>query len=166
MAKNKLDIKMNLPNDAELKRMFDAVPKLNRYEVSDATVRAGGRIIVKRAKELAPRGNQADRNKRSKSQRAGANWDIRLRSTIAMVVRKYRNAKGLAVVGPKWPQGNKAYFDTSPGGREKVLWGRRTGQTIPQLRNWIVKAFDETRSQQLAAMKSKLRQKMDQVWRG
>lgn len=160
---NKVDLTHNLPSDAELARMFDAVPILKRHAVADQTVRAGTAPIVRRARQLAPRGNNRDRSLRSAKQKAEADWDYPLWKTIKRVVRKYA-ANALGVVGPEWPKGNKAYFNTSPGGRRQVLWGRHTGKIIPQIRNWIVQAFDETRPQQLAAMKSKLTTLMREIW--
>lgn len=160
--RNGIDIKFKLPTDKELDRMFDAVPFLERYRVGDQVVRAGARPIVQRARQLAPRSTKAMRDKRSKSQQQKANWNIRLYRTIAFVVRKYGRGSATSVIGPKWPDGNKAYFNTSPRGRKQVLWGRVTGVTRPQIRNWIVQAFDETRPQQLAAMRKKLKQLIDQ----
>jgi hypothetical protein len=165
MAKNGIDMRLNLPSDADLKRMFDAVPILQRHKVADQTVRAGARPIVTKARQLAPRGDRTGTSKkRSKSQQAKANWNIPLWKTISMVVRKYA-VNASAIVGPKWPEGNKAYFNTGPGGRRQVLWGKVTGVTVPQIRNWIVQAFDETKPQQLSAMKKKLKQLMDGIWK-
>ena len=162
---NKIDLNMQgMPTDAELKKMFDAVPILDQYRVSDQVLRAGSAPIVKRARQLAPRSTQEDRNKRSRKQRQSADWDYPLWKTIKRVVRKYNNARGVAVVGPEWPKGNKAYFNTSPSGREQVFWGNRTGRTVKQVRNWIVQAFDETKSQQLSAMKTKLQKLMREIW--
>lgn len=169
----KLDIKIDLPSDAELKRMFDAVPILERYKVSDKVVRAAAKPVVKRARQLAPRSTPEARAKRSKKQRESAEWDYPLWKTIAVVVRKYQQARGTAIVGPRWPTGNKAYFNTSPKGRRRVLWGRNVSVFIgsklspiaPQIRNWIVQAYDETRTEQLAIMKTKLKELMDEIWR-
>lgn len=165
MARMKLDM-TGMPTDGELNRMFDAVPALERYQVGDKTVRAGSSPVVKRARQLAPRATQKDRDKRARKQKSEANWNIPLHKTIARVVRKYRQARAFAVIGPKHPEGNKAHFNTSPSGRRQVLWGRRTGKVVAQIRNWIVQAFDETKPQQLNAMKSKLQSLMDQVWKG
>ena len=162
---NKLDIKIDMPTDAELERMFDAVPKLERYRVGDQVVRAGTAPIVKRARELAPRGNAVDRKKRAKTQRGAANWDIPLWKTIKRVIRKYQKGT-LGVVGPEWPSGNKAYFNTSPKGRRVFYWGKDAGKTKAQIRNWIVDAAEQTRSEQLSLMKAKLKEVMDQVMRG
>lgn len=161
---NKLDLKFNLPTDADLERMFNMVPKLERFKVTDQVVKAGTAPIVKRARELAPR--QKGKNKRSKSQRAKADWDYPLWKTIKRVIRKYNSRYGIGIVGPEWPKGNKAYFNTSPKGRREVLWGKPTGRTVAQIRNWIVQAFDETKPAQLSAMKAKLTELMDKVMRG
>ena len=162
---NKLDLKIEFPSDAELKKMFDAVPRLQRYNVSDKAVNAAARIVARRAKQLAPRQTAQQRKKRSAKQAKEANWNIPLYQTIAVVVRKYAiNAAG--IVGPKWPDGNKAYFNTGPGGRRQVLWGKHTGVVVPQIRNWIVKAFDETKTQQLEAMKKSLKKSMKELWGG
>jgi hypothetical protein len=163
------------PTDAEIERMFKAVPILERYAVQSKVVRAGAKPIVKRARQLAPRSTNApagpyrdrrsNRDKRSKKQRGEADWDYPLWKTIKQVVRKGKFAS-LAVIGPEWPKGNKEHFNTSPGGRRQVLWGTHTGKIVPQIRNWIVQAFDETRPQQLQAMKRKLKQLMDyNVWK-
>ena len=163
---NKLDIKINLPTDAELDRMFDMVPKLERYKVGDEVIKAGTAPIVKRARELAPRSSKTGTaKKRSRKQINAANWNIPLWKTIKRVVRKYQKGT-LGVVGPEWPSGNKAYFNTSPKGRRQVLWGKATGKIVAQIRNWIVQAFDETKAEQLAAMKSKLKEKVDQMMKG
>jgi hypothetical protein len=126
--------------------------------VQSQVVRAGAKPIVKRARQLAPRSTNApagpyrdrrsNRDKRSKKQRGEADWDYPLWKTIKQVVRKGKFAS-LAVIGPEWPKGNKEHFNTSPGGRRQVLWGTHTGKIVPQIRNWIVQAFDETRPQQL-----------------
>ena len=163
---NKLDIKLQLPTDADLERMFNMVPKLERFQVGDQVVRAGTQPIVKRAQALAPRSaNTGTSKKRSKSQREKADWDYPLWKTIKRVIRKYQRYTN-GVVGPEWPKGNKAYFNTSPKGRKVFYWGKNANKTAAQVRNWIVQAFDETRAQQLAAMKAKLTELMDKVFRG
>lgn len=164
MTKIELDLK-GLPSDAELNAMFNAAPKLERFGVADKAARAGGSVVVKRARQLAPRSSKTgSTRKRSGSQRELADWDYPLWKTIKQVVRKY-SYNASAIVGPEWPKGNKVYFNTGPNGRREVLWGRVTGRTVPQVRNWIVRAFDETRPAQLEAMKKKLRSTLDQVWK-
>lgn len=185
---NKLDLNFKLPTDAELDRMFNMVPKLERFKVLDEVTKAGTAPIVKRARELAPRSTPADRKKRSKNQRNGVtksgdkiDWDYPLWKTIKRVIRKYNSRYGVGVVGPEWPKGNKAYFNTGPKGNKGHHWGyegkvypRSDGKVhIPgppkaraQVRNWIVQAFDETKGAQLSAMKAKLTELLDKVMRG
>lgn len=181
---NKLEIKLNMPSDPQLDKMFDAVPKLERYKVFDQTMTAGARPVVARARALTPRNRTP--NKRSKNQRAGTtkagdkiDWDYPTWKTIGRVIRKYAGRYGMAIIGPSWPKGNKAYFNTSPKGNKGNLWGSpgkrymRRGKeyTAPpnrpraQIRNWIVQAFDETQGQQLSAMKAKLQTLTDQMMR-
>ena len=163
---NKLDIKMQLPGDADLDKMFNMVPKLERYKVLDKATGEASKIVVKRARDLAPRSSLTGTDKkRSKSQRDKANWHVPLWKTIKKVFRKYQNRYGVAVIGPEWPTGNKAYFNTSPKGRKQVLWGKVTGRVVAQIRNWIVQAFDETKGQQLDAMKASIKSTVDQVMR-
>jgi hypothetical protein len=165
MARNGIDIRMQLPTDADLRKLFDAVPQLRRYQVMPATTRAGGQVVVKRAKQLAPRSTPADRKKRSKKQRAEANWDGKpLHRSVAMVTRNYERAS-VSVVGPKHPDGNKAWFNSPKSGhRLHVLWGKAGGRrTKLAIRNWIVRAFDETRPQQLEAMKLALKKRIAEM---
>lgn len=164
---NSLDIKMQLPTDAELNKMFNAVPALERHQVMDKVLTAGSRPVVRRARQLAPRSSPEDRAKRSSSQQtqqSGIDWNYPLWKTIGRVVRKYSH-RGVAVIGPKSPRGNKVFFNVSPKGRRQVLWGNRTGRVLPAIRNFIAQAFDETKTEQLQVMKTKLKEVMADVWR-
>lgn len=170
MAKNSVDFKMNIPSDEVLQKQFDMIPKLEQGKVLDKVVAAGSKPVIERARALAPRSK--GKSKRSKSQAAKADWSYPLWKTIGRVIRKYNNRYGLAVVGPGWPKGNKAYFNTSPKGRVRKLWGKDPApesglsSVAPQVRNWIVQAFDETKSQQLDAMKTELTVQTDKIMRG
>lgn len=152
---NTLTLEFQLPTDAELDRMFDMAAKMNRHKLTDQVVDAGSAPVLARARELAPRSSVTGTARlRSKKQRQEADWAYPLWKTIKRVIRKYEYT-GIAIIGPSWPKGNKAYLNTSPKGRRQVLWGNRTGRVVPQIRNWIVQAFDETKSEQLTAMKAK-----------
>lgn len=165
MAKNALDIDMTLPSDAELKRMFDAVPQLRRHDVMGAAVREASKVVAKKARQLAPRSTPEDRAKRSKSQRQSADWESTpMRTTVTHVVRKYERS-ALGVIGPKHPHGNKAYFNQPRSGRRRhVLWGRDVGRTYIAATNWLVQAFEETKPEQLSKMKSILTKKLNDMW--
>lgn len=165
---NALKLTTKLPTDKELETLFGNVNALQRFKVADRAVRAGAKVIKARAQQLAPRGNDTDRRKRSKKQRSSADWDrIQLYKTINYVLRKSETG-GLAIIGPEWPHGNKAYFNQPrSGSRKQVLWGKMT-RLRPYIaaRNWIVQAFDESKSGVLAAMKSEIRKAIDEVMRG
>jgi hypothetical protein len=143
--------------------MFDAVPQLKRHAVMKASTTAAAKVIVDRAKQLAPRGTKADADKRSKKQRSEANWNVKLRTTIAQVTRTYDKAS-FSVVGPKSPHGNKAYMNQPrKRSRPHKLWGKDVGRTYKAARSWIISAFDETQNQQLSAMKAALTKKVDEM---
>lgn len=159
--KNGLDIKFR--GTKGLEKLLDAVPQLKRHEVKMLSTQAGAQVILARASSLVPKGTEADRKKRSKKQKAAANWNIRLSSTLAFVTRETRS-RAYSVIGPRHPDGNKAYFNSpKTGSRSHVLWGRNKGRTKSAIRNWIVQAFDETRSQQLSAMKAVVKKQIDQM---
>lgn len=159
-----LRITTKLPTDRELEKMFNAVPMLRRHDVLGVTTAAGAKEVLSRAKALAPRGTEADRRKRSAKQKAAANWNIRLHTTVAVVTRK-GNRLAFSIVGPKHPSGNKAYLNSpQSGSRKHKLWGRDVGRVRKATRNWIVQAYDETRPQQLAAMKAALTKKVAEMF--
>ena len=188
-----ISFKSNLPSDAEIATMFGTVGTFDKYKIGDKVITAGTQPILKRARELAPRDTSGHGRKRSKKQKNATggsgvkiNWDKALKTTIVKkVVKTEKGAYG--IVGPKWPDGNKAYFNTGPGGNKGHLWGyegkeyptgrfKKDGTPVMrkaiaprariQIRNWIVQAADETRSQQLDAMKNKLTEVMGDVIRG
>lgn len=165
---SKLEFKSSLPSDAELAAMFDMVPKLERYQVGDKVTRAAGKIVLDRVKQLTPRSSvTGSSKKRSSKQRGGADWDnTPLWKGMAMAVRKYATSTWVWV-GPRWREGQKIYFiaEWKKQTRRAFYWGR-PGPIVRKLRNWIVQAFDETKSQQLSAMKSVLTTEIDRVMRG
>jgi hypothetical protein len=168
---NSLDVAFDLPSQEKIDQMFNMVPQLQRYKAVDKVVRAGAQVVAKRARDLTPRSTEEARKKRSRKQQSEADWNYPLWKTIKYIVRKYEE-DGLAVVGPEWPKGNKAYFNTSPKGRLRVLWGRGPNPNspkplssiAPQIRNWIVQAFDETRQEQYAAMRAALTKFTDELF--
>lgn len=168
-------LKVNkLPTDADIRRMFDAVPILERYKVADQVVRAGSKPIMTRARQLVPRSKPADTAKRSAKQRNSADWDTPLWKTVKQVVRtKSSKNKGgaVAIVGPENVQaGSKIYLiaEHKTRTRRRVLWGKEPvtiAKVVLRMRNLITQAFDETKSMQLSAMRAKLKTVLDEVWK-
>jgi len=167
MAKNALSIKMKLPTDKELVTMFGNVDTLQRYKALDNATRAAGKVVEKRARALSPRSKESDRKKRSAKQRASADWEsVPLHTTIKSVVRGYE-VRSTTFIGPTFPHGNKAYFNQpTERQRKHVLWGKDTGRMYIAARNWMVQAFEETKEQQLSAMKTAIQAILDKVMRG
>lgn len=182
-----ISFKSNLPSDAEIATMFGTVGTFDKYKVGDKVVTAGSTPILKRAKELAPRDTKGNGKKRSENQKNAVgkngqkiNWDKPLNTTMKRKVAKTQTG-AYAIIGPSWPDGNKAYFNTGPSGNKGHHWGYhgqkyitkkgRTHTAGPakariQIRNWIVQAADETRPAQLDAMKNKLTEVTGDVIRG
>lgn len=173
----RVDLKVKFPTDAELAKMFDAVPKLNRHEVGDKVVTAGARPITNRARQLMPRSKPEDRAKWNKARKSGTGrWagldQTALWKTVKLVVRKGNNAGAIAITGPEFVgtggAGQKIYLvaEHKQRGRRMIFWGRDGGRTKLKIRNVMVQAADEVRPQSLSAMKAKLTTLMDQMWRG
>jgi len=80
------------------------------------------------------------------------------------MVTRGGNRRSFSIVGPKHPFGNVAYFNSPKSGQRKhKLWGKDVGRVRKATRNWIVQAFDETRPQQLSAMKTALTKKVHEM---
>jgi len=189
-----LRVTLKLPTDKELEAMLNMRKGVEKFKVLDTAVKYAAEPIVRRGKELCPDGTsfaptqfQAGRGaslKRSKYQKHGiANpnrkpagkrwkpqvngkafrWDIRTKDTVERVVRKYRNIS-MAIIGPRWPDGNKINFNVSPNGREEWWWGTdKAPQKYSTIRNFLVRASDETRREQLSKMKMKLTELIDRM---
>jgi hypothetical protein len=165
MAKNALTMSMKLPTDKELDRMLADAEFLRAFKVQAEAVEAASLVVRNRARQLAPRSKPQDRVRRSRKQKAEADWEsVPLNTTIDFVVRDYKKGS-TGIIGPAYPHGNKAYFNQPRAGqRKQVLWGKMT-RLKPYIaaRNWIVQAFEETKSQQLSAMKTALRDAIDRL---
>ena len=180
-------ISHNLPSDAQLRKMFDAIPILERHEVATKTLRAGVTPIMRQAKQLIPVGNDSDRDRRLEKQRGEADWETHLRDTIKTAVRKGNagNRGGaVGVVGPKYEPsgggGGKKALQAGPGGkiyligtwkkgtRIRKLWGndpKVLSKIKRKFRNFMLDAANFSRPEQLARMKVRLTQLMDIIWR-
>lgn len=130
----------------------------------DRAVSKAGTVVAKRARQLAPDSKKTgSRNKQSEGTKK--KWPNRLRTTIRTKVSRYEGV-AVAIVGPKNPEGNAAHFMQEKP-RKLVLWGRSTMiKPFRIARDWIVQAFDETKSDQEAAMRASLTEDIDKVMRG
>jgi hypothetical protein len=70
----------------------------------------------------------------------------------------------MVFIGAKYPQGNKLQFDSSPKGRRMFFWGRDGGRIRPRPNpHFLQKAYDETKSKQLAAFQAQLEIEMREL---
>ena len=162
-GENSLKIRIDFPNDAEIDRKLDMVNQMIYWQVHDHATRAMGKIVLVRARALAPsaannpKGNP--HRKRAKTQRLDGNydWEYPIRRALRAEFRR-TNKGGYVVVGPEYPRGNKIHFLTMQkkasrgnGRARMVYWGKDSGKERIAIRNFIQQASDETRAEQKAA---------------
>ena len=161
-------VKVELNGVDDLLKMFSHLPSLvvGKNGILENAVFKASLVVARRARQLAPdsKKNRKSNSRDKQSQKSKNIWNHKLRDTITQKTLTYRTATW-AVVGPKKPQGNMAHFmQVKP--RRHVLWGRSTAvQQYRIERDWIIQAFDETKSQQLSAMESTLRSDLDRMMR-
>ena len=123
----------------ELIKALDRIDDALSGKVKRQMVKAAAEVVARRARELCPVGDPADKP------------DLKpLRDTIGIEVRDY-GPRALAVVGPEYPAG--AHGHLVELGHEEVLFGVRTGRRVPP-HPFMRPAFDETQAEQLAAMEA------------
>jgi hypothetical protein len=154
-------VTVDIRGEENILALLERLPKLVASEGGplDRAVKAASNLIAKRARQLAPDGRKSG-TRDKQSRKTKSKWPARLRSTIRSKIIKYPNG-AWGVVGPKNPEGNAAHFMQEKP-RRHVLWGKAT--LIKKFRierNWITKAFDETKSEQLTAMETSLKQDID-----
>jgi len=115
-----------------------------RRKVWRKALREAGKIVQKRAKQLAPRSKRSGTrelwSEATRSQRAGAKA---LHQTITVAVRDYGEVWVL-VVGPSYPAGALGHLIEY--GHAEVLFGVPTGRRVPP-KPFLRPAADETQGQ-------------------
>jgi ribosomal protein L18 len=161
---NKLQITVN--GDAEVIALLDKLPKLLVLSggPADRAMKAATTVLQDRAIAIAP-DSRSTGSRKKQSKKSKAIWKGKLNQKIRKkLIRHQSGVYGL--VGPKSPEGNMANF-VSGKQRRLVLWGKSTRVVVYRYqRNWMLQAFDESRDQQLTAMRRTLKTELDQQWRG
>jgi len=154
MAKIKYNAK--LPSDAKLDRIFANVKTLHNYKVMDSAMRAGGKVVQQRARQLMPKSERADTQKRWKDGRIDTRreGEKSLKMSVTQRVDKL-NWGASAIIGPKYPDGQKIYFmmQHEKDTRDVVAWDKGYATTILKERNRLTQAFEEKKQAALAAAK-------------
>lgn len=159
-------VKVELNGADELVKLFERMPSLvvGKNSILENAVFAAALIVAKKAKQLAPdsRSNPKGDPRKKQSKKSKGIWSHKLSNTVTQKTINYKSSSW-AIVGPKSPEGNMAHFMQEKP-RRLVLWGKATMiQQYRDDRQWITKAFDETKSQQMSAMESTLRSDLDKL---
>lgn len=159
-------IQMTVRGDAEVIALLGRLPKLVVMAggPADRAMSAATTVLQRQAQAIAP-DSRATGSKRKQSKKSKAIWKHKLKTKIRKKLIRYPDGV-YGLVGPKSPEGNAAHF-VSGKPRRHVLWGKTTRVAMYRYqRNWMLQAFDESRSGQLAAMRSVLIMEINQQMRG
>lgn len=158
-------IQITVTGDATVIALLDKLPKLlvSAGGPADRAMKAATTVLQQRAVAVAPDSRRTGSRKRQ-SKKSKAIWTGKLNQKIRKKIIRF-NTGVFGLVGPKSPEGNMANF-VSGKQRKLVLWGKKTRSTPYRYqRNWMLQAFDESRSGQLAAMRSVLIMEINQNMR-
>lgn len=159
-------IKIDIRGDDKLMQLLDSLPKLvvSPGGPLDKAIKSAAKIVESRAKTLAP-DSRATGSREKQSKKSKAIWTGKLNRLVRSKILKYPTATW-AVVGPRSPEGNMASFMQEKP-RVHVLWGKASSLKRYRItRDWISRAYDETRSEQLSAIEASLRQSIDANMKG
>jgi len=144
-----------------INKVMAMIPQQMQFAAYDRALPAAGRVVAQRAKELAPRSAQNPKGGRANmSAKAKAIWSAEpLADMIAIRPVRGKKAAGdpYILVGPRFPEGNKANFvaPMKSSVKEQVNWGTRVGKKNKD-NDFLKRAADETKPQQLRAFLSAL----------
>ena len=136
-------VNVKVTQSIDMEQLLKQLPIELRVGALSKAVRAGGKVVIKRAKELVPRGDPTHKPDKKA-----------LKDTIGQVVRSYRNdRKWMAVVGPMYPAGAHGHL-VEYGHDVKVNRGERkgrpplTGSAKVPGKEFLAPAADQTETQQ------------------
>jgi len=144
-----MKISVTLPDFGQIDRQLAAVDLNLRSRELKKALRAGGNVVARRARQLAPRsattGTREQWSAKTEAARASAKP---LAETIGVVVRDYGSTFVL-LVGPEYPAGALAHLVEY--GHAEYLYGVATGRRVPP-HPFMRPAADETEGQVNAAV--------------
>ena len=143
---------------------LEKIPLQLRLGPGERCLRAMSKPVLELAKQLAPSSRESgSRKKWSAKFKNDPKWSVDSRNHLGVKTIKNNRATRI-YIGAKYPQGNKQQFDASPKGRRVFYWGRDAGK-VRQRPNphWLQKAYDETKSQQLAAFNEQLAKELKEL---
>ena len=159
---SKKSVSVTITETGDMDHILEQLPIMLQRGALDKALRAAGKVVAKRAKELCPRSSQTGTREGWSSQTAGERTGAKpLAETIAVVVRKYDTAS-VAVVGPQYPAGSLGHLIEY--GHESKVWGKepKKRKRVPP-RPFMRPAIDETKGEQDAAMMRVLKAELEKA---
>ena len=151
---------VTITETGDMNAILEQLPIMLQRGAVDKALRAAGKVVAKRAKELCPRSSQTGTREGWSKQTAGSRTGAKpLAETIGEVVRKY-DTVSVAIVGPQYPAGALGHLVEY--GHKLVVYGHPTGRRVPP-RPFMRPAVDETKGEQEAAMLGVLKAELDKV---
>jgi hypothetical protein len=158
-------ISVDVDGMEEVLAMLNRVDSNVMFKVTDKAMRKANKIVERRAKQLAPRSSvTGSAKKRAKRQSESADFDYPLHKSITSRVWKHENG-AVGVIGPGWPRGNKAFFNSARKGRRVFYWGKPQGTTYRQ-EDWLKRSLDETSREVEQTLVDEIRDAINEVERG
>jgi len=155
-------IKVTVDRDINrINRVLNQIPQQMQFAAFDKALPAAGRVVQKRASELVPRSSQNNKGGREKmSAKAKSIWSAQPIADMIVVKPVKGRKTGVdpyTLVGPKFPEGNKANFvhPMKSNKKQQVNWGTPAGPANKD-NDFLKRAADETIGQQVRAFLSAL----------
>lgn len=156
---------VTIEETGEIEQLLGRLEVQMRRKIAKQAVRAGAKVVQKRARQLCPRsaatGSRRGWSKKTRSARRGRKP---LAQTIKVAVRDYDDTF-MAITGPEYPAGALSHLiEFRVGGKvpAKVLWGQATGEPRRE-RPFMRPAADETKGEQEAAIVDTVRRGVQQA---
>lgn len=163
-----MSLEISIAFDKSAIERLKQIPVLMRLAPAERILKAMAKPIVSRGKSLAPRSRVSSgdsgptRNKMSA--KAKAKWPEEGSKHIRFVYRKGENG-GYVVIGGDDPMANSFNFDGSEKGRRVFYWGKDQGRVkrVEPSQRFMMKAFVETRAEQVSAGNAQLEKELREL---
>jgi len=169
-------VEINRQQYTRINRILNKIPQQMQFAAYDKALKPAAEVVQKRAEELAPRSTDNGSRKKMSKKSQGI-WSSRPLATLLKikVIKGKGKSDPYALAGPDFPKGNKANFihPMKAQVRQRKYWGResnRAPSVTPKDNDFLKRAADETRSEQLRAFTRALipavRKAMQELVRG
>lgn len=151
---------VTITETGDMDAILQQLPVMLQRGALDKALRAAGKVVQRRARELCPRSSKTGSRQAWSNETAGSRTGTKpLAETIGVVVRKYDEVS-VAVVGPEYPAGALGHLVEY--GHKLVVYGHPTGRRVPP-HPFMRPAADETKGEQESVMLSVLQKELDKV---